>query len=1272
MKTKRKLLHKSNVNGSARGNATSRNVSDATRQVRVPELRPNVCDPEYTSTEGVRNGCGNLESGRMARLGVSLNTNIGARASSIIADDFGKFKRRRLHKYVADGVQQLQTVTNMDVDVPSLHMSLDNEADNRTILEERIVSFVETLSGVCLYNVVGAHEYELPTGDMLGAIVYEPGPETQMDYDIVIEERSGYPQRVNKLHSSYTSLQFSLLFLYGEDGYSKDFKASFKDTNPECYRIVFELMMHGSCGLPYLSATCATVLKQHVELDNRYVVLYNQELLTTFYAHINVKYSGWTMLIKYLFKYISKVTDCIAARISKTRTSTQESTDILQIVVDEIKNYLDLRYVSPHEACWRMLKFNIHHREPVVQILSIHLQNMQRMVFRDKDKLDVVVVNTHTKKTTLTEWFHYNEHNTDGRRLTYLNFPNEFVWNSNGKYLSRHQRHKSSIGRLTYVHLATEDLSYASSISLNILNLHIHDSQFEDYVLYELEGCLNRSSRSLTDFRLRLPTEDLMFVLRPDALFGGKSVMLGGDFRQTLPLKKYESDPDNTSWVDIPDIYRVPDFKNRMTNLIRFIYDDNTLQYPTPQKLQEKDSCYEQNFVDQSQSPPQPQYETYSCELCGNDAHYGYDCPPQVSFVYNQDPYEIIKSSVENLVPIPSESESISNDTCDVPFCDNSPPLDVLNDHFEPFSDFNDDCTLSDDDSFEDIYYVEASPPDSELVSLAEVKDDILQQWPQPVTQIPSVKRKEHCSQFMLGFSIQRGPHETSQCQPMNQNFYNSNSLGFDQSQPPQFPVIHQPSQETSIEILHDQENVINSMQTFLKKFNRISFFKTPKVLLLAWDRVFKIKDALGNKQYKPEDTRELFRELLNDVQNIHEELAEYINTPRWNRPVFYDNDDEEDCTIAITPDFLITDSLSMGDEHLDTISATESDKFINDDESSHEEDIHEMSFKTYSNPLFDLDEEIISSEFNPIHNEDLESTLKNDRFDTEPYLLESLLNRDTLMSSPLKIDSLLAEFAGALIFLKSIPPGIDKADCGPKEDIHLVKRLLYDNSSPRPPEEIVFDNSNADIESFSPSPIPNEDSDSPDCGPKEDIHLVKRLLYDNSSPRPPEEIDSHNSNADIESFSPSPIPNEDSDSRMEEIDLPFTPDDPMPSAVEDNDYDPGRDILILEELLDNYSLLLPANESYHFDISSPYRPSAKPLDGNTGTLNIKMMGDVFDQKVPIPGLTITRILNQEKSPDLLSHRGLEPFQPSAECSMIINGKNIPLLDVPLFHFYPP
>ncbi|GKD22933.1 hypothetical protein Tco_1224636 [Tanacetum coccineum] len=59
---------------------------------------------------------------------------------------------------------------------------------------------------------------------------------------------------------------------------------------------------------------------------------------------------------------------------------------------------------------------------------------------------------------------------------------------------------------------------------------------------------------------------------------------------------------------------------------------------------------------------------------------------------------------------------------------DNSPPLDALKDHFEIFSDSNDDCTSSDDDSFEDIDYVEASPPDYELISLEEVENDILRE----------------------------------------------------------------------------------------------------------------------------------------------------------------------------------------------------------------------------------------------------------------------------------------------------------------------------------------------------------------------------------------------------------------------------------------------------------------------------------------------------------------------------------------------------------------
>nr|GFB41540.1 hypothetical protein [Tanacetum cinerariifolium] len=80
---------------------------------------------------------------------------------------------------------------------------------------------------------------------------------------------------------------------------------------------------------------------------------------------------------------------------------------------------------------------------------------------------------------------------------------------------------------------------------------------------------------------------------------------------------------------------------------------------------------------------------------------------------------EFIKSGVENLIPIPSESEGIHEHMCDVPSHDNSPPLDVSNDQIEDFSESNKEFSLIDDDSFssDDIDYVEASPSDSELVS---------------------------------------------------------------------------------------------------------------------------------------------------------------------------------------------------------------------------------------------------------------------------------------------------------------------------------------------------------------------------------------------------------------------------------------------------------------------------------------------------------------------------------------------------------------------------
>ncbi|GJX84494.1 hypothetical protein Tco_0335268 [Tanacetum coccineum] len=92
--------------------------------------------------------------------------------------------------------------------------------------------------------------------------------------------------------------------------------------------------------------------------------------------------------------------------------------------------------------------------------------------------------------------------------------------------------------------------------------------------------------------------------------------------------------------------------------------------------------------------------------------------------------------SVENLVPIPSEFEGISEDTCDVPVCEDPSTFDALNDHSEILSDSNDDGTSSDDDDFEDIEYVsleEVNDVDQEekefdLEDILQIQDVILRE----------------------------------------------------------------------------------------------------------------------------------------------------------------------------------------------------------------------------------------------------------------------------------------------------------------------------------------------------------------------------------------------------------------------------------------------------------------------------------------------------------------------------------------------------------------
>ncbi|GKE50368.1 hypothetical protein Tco_1481626, partial [Tanacetum coccineum] len=213
------------------------------------------------------------------------------------------------------------------------------------------------------------------------------------------------------------------------------------------------------------------------------------------------------------------------------------------------------------------------------------------------------------------------------------------------------------------------------------------------------------------------------------------------------------------------------------------------------------------------------------------------------------------------------------------------------------------------------------------------------------------------------------------------------------------------------------------------------------------------------------------------EEKNIAEEQAAKVSSQYWKPPIYYDDDDDDEeysiqvsefyknSPIAITPVLPTVepeDSLSMGDEHLSTIP-------------------EKNRTNEYDMPICD------------------DSSSKNEGLD---YI----------------------EFAGELPPIDPIPQGIVEVDFDSEEDILLIERLLNDDSSPHSLEELNYE-------------IPD---------------------------------------AIIESFSPSPIPVEDSESLMEGIDIFLAPDDSIPLGIENDDYDSEGDVLFLEELLNDDSISLP------------------------------------------------------------------------------------------------
>nr|GEV51982.1 hypothetical protein [Tanacetum cinerariifolium] len=469
----------------------------------------------------------------------------------------------------------------------------------------------------------------------------------------------------------------------------------------------------------------------------------------------------------------------------------------------------------------------------------------------------------------------------------------------------------------------------------------------------------------------------------------------------------------------------------------------------------------------------------------------------------------------------------------------------------------------------------------------------------------------------------------------------NFDFFGSDQIQTTQYPDVHPPSPNQSEEVCQAKEDLINSIQTFLEKFDCIPFEERPKIYLQTWYNFFKFWHA------KPEDSNELFQKLLEDLK----ELAEYDNSPSRDRPIFLNNNENHS---------------DQNKEYLENPSKEIDVSYPNQEkeEPLQDFDIHKLikeccveaseeQKQSMEDTMLELVKICQEKEFLYIHDnvDDLiESALNSklllinansQRLEKEQQEVKNVVEQPTERKNRIKSlqnfrvihkSSISFKNTSQISSIHAVAPilptkepehslsmGYKHLSITPETEYDEVTESNAENILPIPSEcevtledEIECDvpdkdncslafttfsnplfNDNDDLDSSDNESLPDEDVLADEF--KEEIRLIESLLYDNSSPRPPEELNVEIADTIVESIPSLPILVQD-----EEADL-FLSDNSIPPGIKNFADDPEGEILFLEELLIDDSILSHESFDSNFEDSpSIPRPPSEPPDAET------------------------------------------------------------------------
>ncbi|XP_022027999.1 uncharacterized protein LOC110929180 [Helianthus annuus] len=255
--------------------------------------------------------------------------------------------------------------------------------------------------------------------------------------------------------------------------------------DPAAFAVISKQMMHGPCGEVNPSSPCmhnqkctkgypknycdetfirndgwpyykrpnnsrtVRVGSQDIRLDNRYVVPYNRDLLVKYGCHINVEWCNQGMLVKYLFTYLNKGPDRATAVLEGPNSRTSFASLLRN--ENEIEEYINCRYISAIEACWKLFSFDMNYRSVAVERLPFH-EEAQRST---------------SAFSKFTAWMEANRNHPEGRNLTYVEYPTHYTWHEKDRqWMPRYGG--NTIGRIYHVNPSMGE-KYYLRLLLNVV-----------------------------------------------------------------------------------------------------------------------------------------------------------------------------------------------------------------------------------------------------------------------------------------------------------------------------------------------------------------------------------------------------------------------------------------------------------------------------------------------------------------------------------------------------------------------------------------------------------------------------------------------------------------------------------------------------------------------------------------------------------------------------------------------------------------------------------